>query len=220
MPDSGVVAATTEEVLAWAGSTGLTVHAGPPGDAELSVWLLALLPEQQLRPGHGGGAIRFRLRFLCCAGRADDLASLDRFLQATLGSPYPAVFEAVPADVWALADAVPRPAFLVDVPVRLDLPQRAAPMVTEELTLRTVPHRLLRGTVLGPGDVPLAGLRVERADGLAATETDHAGRFELPGATAGAALALRLTGRGRQFHHQVPADSPSPTVIRCEFRED
>jgi hypothetical protein len=232
MREQGIIAATTEALLEWVGGTGLTVAPGPPRaepdtptgpDAQVYLWLLALLPEQELRPGSGAGVVRLRLRYLLSAGRADDLTSLDRLLQATVGSPYPAVFEPIPSRLWQAVGAAPRPAFFVDVVGHLDRPRPAPPRVTEPLRLQAVPMRALPGTVLGPGDVPLAGMRVETADGLAAADTDHAGRFVLPGlpgVPGGAPLALRLSGRGRQFHHQVPADGPVPVVIRCEFRED
>jgi hypothetical protein len=221
MPGSGVTAAATEELLGWARAAGVTVAAGPPaGDgAQVYLWLLDLLPEQQLRPGDAGTAVRLRLRYLCCTGRPDDLASLDRTLQATIGSPYPAVFEPVPIEFWAGAGLAPRPAFHIDVVARLERPLRSVPRVVEPLRLYAAPMTTLRGTVLGPGGVPLPGMRVETADGRSATDTDHSGRFELPGVIAGAPVALRLSGRGRHFQHQVTAGD-APAVIRCEFRED
>lgn len=222
MPE-GVVSATTGALLRWVGETGLTVAPGPPVEAapvQVYCWLLALLPEQELRPGAGANPMRLRLRYLLCAGRPGDLEPLDRLLQAAVGGPYPPVFDEVPAGLWQAAGAAPRPAFHVDVVAHVDRPQPAAPRVSEPLRLRHAAVRELAGVVLGPGGVPLPGMRVETGDGLAAAYTDGAGRFVLPGLPADRPLALRLSGRGRQFHHQVPADDPRPAVIRCEFRED
>ncbi|WP_432826885.1 carboxypeptidase-like regulatory domain-containing protein [Dactylosporangium sp. CA-092794] len=222
MPE-GAISAATEALLRWAAGTGLTVAAGPPvpeSPADAYCWLLNLLPEQQLRANPGGGPLRLRLRYMLCAGRPDDLEPLDLLLRASVGGPYEPVFEPVPAGLWEAVRAVPRPAFHVDVVTRLDRPRPATPLVRETLRLVPTPLRELTGVVLGPGDVPLPGLRVETGDGLAAAHTDAAGRFALPGLPADRPIALRLTGRGRQFHHQVPADDPRPAVIRCEFRED
>jgi hypothetical protein len=222
MPE-GVISATTGALLRWAAGTGLTVAAGPPVDdqpAQAYCWLLALLPEQELRPGTGANPVRLRLRYLLCAGRAGDLGPLDRLLAASVGGPYPPLFEPVPEQIWASAHAAPRPAFYVDVVAHLERPRTPAPRVTERLRLQTAPMREVAGVVLGPGDVPVPGLRVETGDGLAAVHTDGNGRFVLPGLPADRPLTLRLSGRGRQFHHQVPADDPRPAVIRCEFRED
>ncbi|GAA2396111.1 carboxypeptidase-like regulatory domain-containing protein [Dactylosporangium salmoneum] len=219
MPE-GVISATTGTLLRWAGGTGLTVAAGPPAaedPADVYCWLLDLLPEQELRPGTGANPVRLRLRYLLCAGHPGDLDSLDRVLAASVGGPYAPVFEPVPPGLWAAAGVAPRPAFQVDVAVRLDRPRAVAPRVTVPLRLVDAPVREVAGTVLGPGDVPVPGLRVESADGLAATHTDGAGRFALPGLPAGRPVTLRLSGRGRQFHHQVPADDPRPAVIRCEL---
>jgi hypothetical protein len=236
MPD-GVISATTGALLRWASGAGLTAAAGPPladppasatsagarpahPPAQALCWLVALLPEQELRPGSGMNPMRLRLRYLLCAGRAGDLETLDRLLAATVGGPYAPVFEPVPAQLWAAVDATPRAAFYVDVVAHLERPRPPVPRVTEPLRLDAVPLRQVAGVVLGPGDVPLPGMRVETGDGLAAAHTDGAGRFVLPGLPAGRPLTLRLTGRGRQFHHQVPADDPQPAVVRCEFRED
>ncbi|GAA3284464.1 carboxypeptidase regulatory-like domain-containing protein [Dactylosporangium vinaceum] len=217
----GVTTAATEELLGWARAAGVTAGSGPPvaEGAQVYLWLLGLLPEQQLRPGDGAAAVRLRLRYLCCCSRPDDLLSLDRMLQATVGSPYPATFEPVPAEIWLSAGLTPRPAFHIDVVARLDRPLRPVPRVVEPLRLQTAPMTTLRGTVLGPGGHALAGMRVETADGRLAADTDHAGRFALPGVVTGRPVALRLTGRGRHFHHEVAADG-SPAVIFCEFRED
>ncbi|MGI5240974.1 carboxypeptidase-like regulatory domain-containing protein [Dactylosporangium sp. CA-139066] len=222
MPE-GVISATTGALLRWAAGAGLTAVAGPPAaesPAPAYCWLLALLPEQELRPGTGANPVRLRLRYLLCAGRPDDLEPLDRLLEASIGGPYQPVFEPVPEQIWSAVHVAPRPAFYVDVVARLDRPRPPAPRVTAPLRLDTAPMRAVAGVVLGPGDVPVPGLRVETGDGLAAAHTDGAGRFTLPGLPADRPITLRLTGRGRQFHHQVPADDPRPAVIRCEFRED
>ncbi|GAA4250211.1 carboxypeptidase-like regulatory domain-containing protein [Dactylosporangium darangshiense] len=227
MPE-GVISATTGALLRWAAGTGLTVAAGPPPPepvpkgqaAQAHCWLLALLPEQELRPGAGANPVRLRLRYLLCAARPGDLEPLDRLLVACVGGLYQPVFEAVPAPLWAAVGAPPRPAFFVEVVVHVDRPRPAVPRVTEPLRLHAVALREVAGVVLGPGDVPLPGMRVEAGDGLAAADTDAGGRFVLPGLPAGRPFTLRLSGRGRRFHHQVPADDPRPAVIRCEFRED
>ncbi|MFI5915172.1 carboxypeptidase regulatory-like domain-containing protein [Dactylosporangium sp. NPDC051541] len=213
--------AATEELLGWARAAGVTVAAGPPvtDGAQMYLWLLALLPEQQLRPGEGAAAVRLRLRYLCCAARPDDLVSLDRLLQATVGSPYPALFEAVPVELWQAAGLTPRPAFHIDVVARLDRPLRPVPRVVEPLRLQTAPITTLRGAVFGPGGQPLAGMRVATADGRVSADTDHAGRFELPGVIHGSPVALRLTGRGRRFEHEAAADG-TPAMIFCDFGKD
>jgi hypothetical protein len=73
--------------------------------------------------------------------------------------------------------------------------------------------------LLGPGDVPLPGVRVEVPAVATGTYTDATGRFALSGVPAGA-LRLMLTGRGRHFHADLPSTTEEPVVIRCDFEEE
>jgi hypothetical protein len=223
MPEPGIVEAATTALLHWVGRAGLSARPGPPGGgaatrpADVHVWLVALLPEQGLRPSVGLDPIRFRMRFLLAAARADDVAALDRLLAATTAGTYLPVFEEVPAHVWQGVPA--RPAFFVDVPGHLDRAVPVAPRVTAPLRVDTVPMRPLPGVVLGPRGTPLAGMRVETTDGTAVAYSDADGAFVLPGLPAGRATRLLLSGRGLRFHHNVTADAALPAVIRCEIKE-
>lgn len=225
MPDPGIAEAATTALLDWMGSAGLSARPGPPGGAgdraahraDVHVWLVALLPEQGMRPNVGLEPIRFRMRFLLATARADDVATLDRLLAATTTGTYLPVFGEVPAHVWQGVPA--RPAFYVDVPGHLDRPVPVAPRVTAPLRIDTVPVRPLPGVVLGPRGTPLAGMRVETTDGTPVTHSGTDGTFVLDGLPAGRTVRLLVSGRGLRFHHNVTADAALPAVIRCEIKE-
>ena len=231
MPDPGIVEAASTALLDWVGGAGLTARPGPPDDRagdraddradrpDVHVWLVALLPEQGLRPNAGLDPIRFRMRFLLATARADDVAALDRLLTATTTGTHLPVFDEVPAHVWQSSGVPARPAFYVDVPGRLDRPVPVVPRVTAPLRIDTVPVRPLSGVVLGPRRTPLPGMRVETIDGTAVTYSGADGTFVLDGLPAGRATTLRLSGRGLRFHHNVTADAALPAVIRCEIKE-
>jgi hypothetical protein len=108
---------------------------------------------------------------------------------------------------------------LIDVPARVERAAPAVPIVRAPLILRAVSLKDLRGQLLGPGDVPVPGVRVEVPAVAAGTYTDATGRFALSGLPAGA-LRLTLTGRGRHFHTDLPTATDEPVVIRCDFEEE
>jgi hypothetical protein len=145
MADPGPIEATTEALLRWVGGIGLSARHGPPAAQEdppdVHVWLVELLPEQELRRGSGGTSepVRFRMRYLLTTGRPDDLGTLDRLLSATVHGPFHAVFDSVPVDVWQLLGTPPRPAFFTDVVGHLDRPLPVRPRVAGPLRVVITP---------------------------------------------------------------------------------
>jgi hypothetical protein len=97
------------------------------------------------------------------------------------------------------------------------LPAPVAPRVTQLPQLATVAIGTLTGSVVTPGGVPLAGMRVAVSDGTTATTTDTRGRFALAGVTADQPLTLLVTGRGLHLSAHVTGASGEPVVITCEI---
>jgi hypothetical protein len=128
-------------------------------------------------------------------------------------------FEPVPVELWRALDLRPRAALLVDVPAQVERATPRTPLVRGPLKLEGAPLQALRGQVVGPGDIPLAGIRVEAPVVGASTYTDNGGRFAFGGLPAGAPARLVLVGRGRQFQAEVTADADAPVLIRCDFEE-
>jgi hypothetical protein len=155
------------------------------------------------------------------APAAGELARLlDPVLRAAAaGGDVSVVLEPVPVELWRALDLRPRAALLVDVPAQVDRVTARPPLVRGPLRLDGAPMRSLRGQVVGPGDVPLAGMRVDAPVVGASTYTDDGGRFAFGGLPAGDPARLVLVGRGRQFQAEVNADADAPVLIRCDFEE-
>jgi hypothetical protein len=166
-------------------------------------------------PGGGEGRARDAV-----PGAGELAGLLDPVLRAAAGDgDVSVVFEPVAVELWRALDLRPRAALLVDVPAQVDRATPRPPLVRGPLRLDGAPMRSLRGQVVGPGDVPLAGMRVEAPVVGASTYTDDGGRFAFGGLPAGDPARLVLVGRGRQFQAEVTADADAPVLIRCDFEE-
>lgn len=198
-----------------AAATG--VQSGMFGGPWLAVWPYAVLPESL--PARAGDPLRLRVRFLLHADGPDSTAieALDRVL--TGGRVPYLLAEPVPDSLWPALGARLRVALLCEVAVQVATAAPVIPRVTELPQLDTVSIGRLVGTVVTPGGVPLAGMRVAVEDGTATTYTDTRGRFVLPGVAADRPLHLLVTGRGLQLTAVVAAVPAEPVVITCETQE-
>jgi hypothetical protein len=86
----------------------------------------------------------------------------------------------LPADLWLALGVVPRPAFVLRVPLRLARPEPTAGIVLHPIVINEAPLRSLSVRVLGPGDIPLAGARLELPSLGMAVRSDHRGHFTFP----------------------------------------
>jgi Carboxypeptidase regulatory-like domain len=241
-PGPGPIAQSMTALAAWLSTVDTAVWVGDPGAPDapsgLCAWPIAVLPEQEVRATTVRQPMRLRVRYLLTAGGAADggggagtdggastgAAELARLLDPVLlaaagGGAVNVVFEPVPVELWRALDLRPRAALLVDVPAQVDRATPRPPLVRGPLRLDGAPVRSLRGQVVGPGDVPLAGVRVEATSIGVSTYTDDGGRFAFGGLPAGDPARLVLAGRGRQFQAEVSTDADAPVLIRCDFEE-
>lgn len=224
-----------------------TVRIGPLGRADafgergprsLTVWPLAILPQRGQDTSSkttSGGDSSFRLRIRCVvvadgpAGPALDLLGR-AFIAVTARPDLLLIQEPIPADVWLALGTVPRPALLVEMPVRIAArPMAASPPIRETPQIRDTPPTrqtpptrhtptVLHGHVFGPARVPLAGVRVTSDGSDRSAYTDTQGAFslaDLPTATT----QLLLSVRGRQLTVEVDTSSTEPVVIHCLSEE-
>ncbi|MET8066476.1 carboxypeptidase-like regulatory domain-containing protein [Micromonospora sp. NPDC005686] len=223
---TGAIEAAVADVAEWlAGAAGQPVPVGPPRDdpgGGLTLWPLELRPARQTATG---GATRepyrFVVRLLVSGGGPAALAALDRVLAAatTAGTPELVLAAGDPA-LWRALGVAPRPALLLDAPARVERPVPVAPPVRQPLRLRQLGMRTLHGRVVGPGDQPLAAVRVELVGAAQATETDVAGRFRLAGVpqdpdAPDAPVRLRLTGAGRVHTAELDPAGDGLIVVRA-----
>jgi hypothetical protein len=85
-----------------------------------------------------------------------------------------------PAAMWQALGAIPRPAFVMQLPLRRERPLPSTGIVRHPIVIREASLRALSGRVLGPGEVPLAGARLEIPALHLSTRSDATGRFTFP----------------------------------------
>lgn len=124
--------------------------------------------------------------------------------------------EPIPLSVWASFGIPPQPSFMVCVPLQQERPEPPVKLVREPLKVQTSPMVAFYGLLLGPGDVPLSGCRVEIPALSLATRTDHKGRFHFPSVPAAGSKRLIVKAKGSQLpvnSEQNYPDSRTPLVI-------
>jgi len=224
----GPIQEATAGLVSWlASATDAAVRTAPPDDTDddvdhpvLSVLVLALAREQELRSADRREPLRFRVRHLVTGPVASDVTArlLDRVLAAAVETGEPmVVLEPPPPELWLALRATPRAALLVDVPTQVARPAPVVPLVRSPLQVRSGPVRSIRGRIVGPADMPLTGIRVEVAGTGAATYTDTSGRFTLAAVPDEESLLMRLSGKGREFLADVVTSSVDDIVIHCDL---
>jgi hypothetical protein len=222
------VAEANATVLSWLAQAGVSASLGPPRDSddgrgspEVRLWPLALLPDQALRTMGQPDSVRLRVRYLITSegwGPGTD-TPLDAVLDAVVGgTAVQLTLEPVAAETWRALGVRPRAAVQVDVPVHIARKLPAPPLVRGPLQLDGAPLVRLHGRVLGPGDVPVPGVRVRAPDVGASAETDRNGGFALAGVPAAVPTRLLITGKGLHLTAEVVATA-QPVDLHCDFEE-
>lgn len=106
--------------------------------------------------------------------------------------------EGVSSDLWRAFGIVPRPGFLLSVPLRKELPARKVPFVRSQLDIRQTPLSRLTGIVVGPNDFPLVGAKVELPQHHLSTHTDQRGEFHFSSVpVASGEKLVRIHAKGK-----------------------
>jgi hypothetical protein len=221
----GPIETATAELVTWLERvSGGPVRVGPPVDGDeagLSLWPFELHAEQQARSTGARHPYRFAVRYLVCGSGAAALGLLDRVLAEAVRAGEPALsLGGVDQAVWSAVRATPRPVLVFEVPAQVTYPVPETTLVSQPLVLKQARMRPLIGEVLGPGDLPVAGLRVELAGTALGTYTDRYGRFTFATVPASDQVQIRLLGRGRTFTADVALTDDGPVVIHCDFAND
>jgi hypothetical protein len=193
----------------------------PPGRS-IGLYLLDLAPATTTR-GDSRPPLQFRVRYLVTAWNDEASAAHDDLCELVFSALETPEFEVdvepLGAAAWTAFNTPPRPSFSVRLPLRKERPHVAAPWVRAPLVLAPSAMVPLHGVVLGPGDVAIAGARVElRTLGLV-TLTDHQGRFRFAGAPADRALCLIVQARGatQEFESEGVDGLKRPLQLRMGF---
>jgi uncharacterized protein DUF4255 len=137
-------------------------------------------------------------------------AALDNSeLEVDLAPPSPGL--------WSAFGVVPRPSFLLHVPLRQARPEIKAKPVLQPLVLQKAGIRRLDGLLLGPHDIPLADAQVELPALQLAVRTDSKGRFSFSTVPAEPPPGrFRVLAKGVELSISLSAvpDPGKPLVIR------
>jgi len=211
MNEGPMIDAMDRELLDWLKATApkamvsLTAPPAEAGDKPLvSCYLIALATAPPTRGLASGGPApqQFALRYLVSVSAAvpeEAHRVLGPLVFAAMDRPGCEVeLDMLPADLWLALGVVPRPAFMLRVPLRLARPEPTAGIVLHPIVINESPLRPLAGRVVGPGDVPLAGARLELPSLHLSTRSDHRGHFIFPPIPADPLpQELVITARGR-----------------------
>jgi hypothetical protein len=213
---------TTRELIGWAQEIlpGRAVVARALGDREspdgVDIRLVALAPRAAPRAASPAPPLTLAADYLLTVRAADAIAEQTGILALML-----AAMDYEHAEVATDRD-VPRLCIDLGLPPALGLVLRAtvshrrpverAPLVRFPLKIAAGELGLLQGSVLGPGDTPVAGA-VVRAQGVDRTaQTDAFGRFRLYGPVGDAVVRLNVRARGVEIDDEV--DPGHPVILR------
>lgn len=211
MNEGPMIDAIDRELLEWLNATAPKTSvslAAPAADASdkplVSCYLLALATAPPTRGLASGGPApqQFALRYLISVSAAtpeDAHRVLGPLVFAAMDRPGCEVeLDMLPADLWLALGVAPRPAFMLRVPLRLARPKPTAGIVLHPIVINHSALRSLSGRLVGPGDVPLAGARLELPALHLSTCSDHRGHFTFPPIPADPLpKELMITARGR-----------------------
>jgi hypothetical protein len=219
-----VIDEVDERLRAWAAGVAgqVEVSTTPPAAGRqgtgVSLYLLGLQTRPPLRGTEGVPPLQVGLRYLVSTW-SDDPARAHRLLgQLVLAAMADAELEVdlepLPPVAWSAFGLPPQPAFTVVTVLRQERPV-PAPRLVRQLRVESSGLVSLAGTVVGPGDLPLAGAQVELPALNLAAETDWRGAFAfaaVPGQPPVKHLVVRA--RGRELAVDADLAAAGPLTIR------
>lgn len=202
------------------GDTVVTHELQPAATDEVSVsvYLLQLVPRlEDQQQGWRRPPLRINLRYLITVHAPDPREShrvLGQLVFAALDTPAYEV-DLIPLSLveWAALGTVPRPGFVLNVPLLRERPEATMHAIDSSARVKTM---VRKGQVLGRGDAPLVGVIVEIPDLAFTTRTDRDGRFTLPFFAGITPRVIVRNGRHEHSHH-LEAAGNEPLVIRCDL---
>jgi hypothetical protein len=209
---------TTRELIGWAQDVlpDRTVVARSLGDREtqegVDIRLVGLAPRPAPRAASPSPPLMLTADYLLTVRAADAFAEQVGIMELMLAAmEYEHAEVANDRDVPGLCIDLGLPpalGLMLRATVLRRRPATRAPLVRFPLKIDAGELGVLQGSVLGPGDTPVAGA-VVRAEGVDRTaQTDAFGRFRLYGPVGGAATRLSVRARGVEIDGEVQAGRP------------
>lgn len=214
---------TTRELIGWARDVlpGRTVVTRSLGDREsqdgVDIRLVGLAPRSVPRASSPSPPLVLTADYLLTVRDADAIAEQTGITELMLAAmDYEHAELATDRDVPRFCIDLGLPpalGFVLRATVSRRRPAVRAPLVRFPLKIASSELGVLQGSVLGPGDTPIAGA-VVRAEGLDRTaQTDAFGRFRLHGPVGGGA-AIRLNVRARGVEIDDEIEPGHPVILR------
>ncbi|HVU10718.1 MAG TPA: carboxypeptidase-like regulatory domain-containing protein, partial [Phototrophicaceae bacterium] len=122
-------------------------------------------------------------------------------------------YDPLPVETWLAFGTEPQPAFVLRVPLVRERPAADVQLVRQPMVLREASIASLQGVVLGPKDLPLAGVLVELPGLRQYQRTDAQGHFRFPTVPLDPPVkSLRVSGKGHELDVSIESVA-SPLVI-------
>jgi hypothetical protein len=123
-------------------------------------------------------------------------------------------------DLWLALRVAARPALVVREALERPRVQKLVPLVRRLPEVEYAPGRRVAGRIVGPGNIPIAGARIEVASAGLTTYSDHRGDFILAGVPTGPPdPTLFIAAKGVRLTVQAEASSNEPLVISVPLPE-
>lgn len=209
----------------WVGAvlSGTAVSMSPPVDQGVeplvSLYLLDLHPSPPAK-GPRRRPLQILLRYLVTtsAEHPEEAHSmLWTLIFAAMEEPgFEVDLEPVSAALWTAFGSLPRPAFMLRLPLRFARAQEDVKFVQAPIEMQHSPMVGMGGVLMGPNDIPIANARVELPAQHLATCTDAQGRFWFAAVPAKPAVKrFRVQARGRDFavEAECKAGDQEPLII-------
>ncbi len=196
-----------------------------PDGSGVSLYLLELRHSHPVRGGRKP-LLEFAASYLVTTWSEDardgHKALADLLFAALQSSDFEICLDPPPPELWLALQTLPRPAFQLRVPLRLELERKRGAIVRQPIQVTYSALEPREGRLLGPGDIPLAGARVEFPQLKVAVATDADGRFRLAGVPLSAPPSqAKVRAKGQEF--LVPLEGwgarGEPLTIRLEKLE-
>jgi len=150
--------------------------------------------------------------------------SLVRLIFAAMeNTDFQVELDPIPMAVWTAFAVPPRPHFILRVPLRLERPEPVTKLVREPLKIKKSLMLGFHGQLLGPGDIALAGCRIEMPDLRISTHTDYNGMFYFPGVPAEGTKHFLIRAKGRELEidsQENHPDGSAPLVVHFSPLEE
>ncbi len=122
--------------------------------------------------------------------------------------------------LWIGAGKLARPSFRVRIPLTRSRPENLAPQVKAPMILRSSPLRPFHGQVIGPGNLPIMGARIELPELNLFTYTSPEGRFHFAGVPSNPAISkLRVRAKKRHISVTGPWTADEPVLVQLTERD-